>query len=113
MRCKKQYKKREIQNTKKIMILILLVSFIMLSLFSETFLLSHAEHEHDHNGISGSCTICVQLHHAENLRKQLYVAVAITTIGFISLLITITYLGSISSVLGLYTPVKLKIRLNN
>ena len=113
MQSAKQINMRNKQNAKKVFALIVLVCFIILSLFSEAFILTHDEHEHGHNGFGGSCALCVQLNNVENLLKQLVMAAAVATLGVISLLTTIAILYTVSSLLGLYTPVKLKIRLNN
>ena len=101
------------QCTKKIVVLIFLVCFFMLSLLLEAFVLIHAEHEHDHKGTSGSCTICIQLHNAENLFKQLGMAVAAISLGFFSLLTAMATIPFVLFSLGLRTPIKLKTRINN
>ena len=113
MYCEVQMSKNN-QRTKRFTVLILLVCFIMFFLLlSEAFLLIHAEHEHDHKGIGGSCNICVQLHNAESLLKHLGMAVAAISLGFISLLTAMATIPSVLFSLGLCTPIKLKTRINN
>ena len=97
----------------KTVALFILVCFIIVLLLSEVHIVYHAEHEHDHNGISGACTVCVQFYSAENLLKQIGMAVAVIPFGFISLLVAIVILSSLSSIVDLYTPIQLKTRMNN
>ena len=113
MYCAKQIEMRGKQNVKKIFVFTILICFLMFSLYSEAFLLTHAEHEHNHNGIGGSCTVCVQFQNAENLFKQFGLPVAATSSWLYNLLAVITFLCFVSSLLDLYTPVELKTRLNN
>jgi len=108
-----QIKTRAKQSTKKKVLLVFFVCFIMLSLLSEAFILTHADHEHDHNGIGSSCTLCVQFHNIESLLKQFAMAVAVARYGFIGLLTVIAILRSISPLYGISTSIELKTQLNN
>ena len=105
-----------IQNkpkAKKNIALAVLFCFVLLTLLSEAFLLTHAEHEHDHNGIGGRCTICVQFQNAEGLRKPEALSVSAVYDGLLCLFTVITMLCAIPCLMGFCTPVQLKIRLNH
>ena len=52
---------------------------IVVSFLSVKYLVSHAYHAHDHDGLNGSCTTCSHLLSAENLLKTLSVGMVATT----------------------------------
>ena len=97
----------------RIMALALAAYFIYAALLSGAFILTHENHEHDHNGIGGNCTVCVQIHNQVNLLKQLSVAFVAISRGLIALFAILGILCSALSLIKSYTPVTLKIRLNN
>lgn len=87
--------------------------FIAASILSSSYILIHKNHKHDHNGPSESCTICSHMMDAENLLKQISMAVAGTAITIAVLLASFSVLKPIFLKIGFSTPVKLKVRLNN
>ena len=107
------FKTKNKRSVKKIITLALLVCFLLLAIFSEAFILSHAAHEHDHNGIDGGCAVCALLHNTENLFRQFGIAAAVILVWFTALLSGTAFLSFVFSLLFVNTPVKLKIRFNN
>ena len=87
--------------------------FIAASILSSSYILIHKNHKHDHNGPSESCTICSHMMDAENLLKQISMAVAGTAITIAVLLASFSVLKPIFLKIGFSTPVKWKVRLNN
>ncbi|MDR2736807.1 MAG: hypothetical protein LBB49_04525 [Gracilibacteraceae bacterium] len=88
-----------------------LLGFVLLSLLSEVFILTHLVHEHDHNGVGGSCGICVQIHNTENLLKQFGAVITAMLPGLMALFASGAVL-CFACFKG-YTPVSLRTRLNN
>ena len=101
------------QTTKKLVTLAFLICFIIVSLLTEAFILTHADHEHDHDGANGSCTTCVLILNAENLLKQFSTAVSGASYALINLFAAIAMLFSVLYLIEIKTPVKLKTRMNN
>jgi len=87
--------------------------FIAATILSSSYILIHRNHKHDHNGPSESCTICTHIMDAENLLKQISMAMAGTAIIFFALLASLSILKPAFLKIGFSTPVKLKVRLNN
>ena len=104
---------RNKQAVTGLLALALLLCFVFLALFSEAFVLSHADHAHDHSGMDGSCMICVHLRHVENLLRQLTMSVAAAFFGFVRQIAAVAVLSSAAWAFGLFTPVALKTRLNH
>jgi hypothetical protein len=100
-------------TTLRLVALLVCVLFITASLLSAVYILSNADHTHDHNGPGGACETCIHITSAENLLKQIGTAVIAAAIffglriGFISIIKT----TSIRSTL--FSLVELKVRLNN
>jgi hypothetical protein len=97
----------------RLIALLLCALFIAVSLLSSVFILTHANHEHDHDMPDGSCATCAHVMAAENLLKTLgtaVIAVALYLSGHHALVST---LKPIASDLDFFTPVSLKVRLNN
>ena len=90
-----------------------LICFISVSLLSEIFILSCANHEHDYNSVGDSCTICAQIHNIKNLQKQFDIAVNNVSSTFISFLFAMVILYSVSSLVRIHTLVDLKVRMDN
>lgn len=101
------------QTIVKFVALTVLICFIVVSLLSGAFILTHADHEHDHNGVSGTCATCAQIQSAENLLKQLGTAVINAASVLAGLFASIAIIRSAFSNATLLTPVTLKIRMNN
>lgn len=105
------------QSTKRLLIkniaLILYLCFIVVSFLSTTFILTHANHEHDHDGPNGSCVTCIHLTIAENLLKQLAAALVAAVLAFALSLFILFRLKHSASCVGSSTLITLKVRLNN
>ena len=91
----------------------LLLCFVLFFALSEVYVISQAEHEHNHFGVDGSCSICALFHNTENLLKQFYTVTTDAAFGFVSLLAALLALYAGISLFGFFTPVRLKTRLNN
>lgn len=102
-------------NKQKIIItLAFLICFIIVSLLSEAFILTHSNHAHDRNGSHGACATCDQIQNAENLLKQLGTA-SLVAASFITGLFPVVAITQAFSFITttLITPVTLKIRMIN
>jgi hypothetical protein len=90
----------------------LLIVFVLVMLLSAAFILTHSDHEHDHNGSGGTCATCAQLHIAQNLLKNiasLILVLAALNVFFTPAKIIHVFSRKIEN----YTLVSLKVRLNN
>ena len=93
--------------------LALCVLFVALTALSTAYILTHANHRHDHNGPGGDCTVCVRINAAERLLKTISTAAAGAALVF----------GGLSALLcagkvpgcrkGFNSLIRLKVRLNN
>jgi len=99
-------------RAKRLITLAFLLCFVMAALISEAFILTHANHEHDHLGIGGECIVCAHIHSIENLVKQLGVAAGGLSTAWLGLFAAITLLFCVSA-FWLSSPILLKTRLNN
>jgi hypothetical protein len=102
------------QTKRRVIALVFVLCFIVLSLLSEAYILTHADagHQHDHNGAGGACTVCVTIHNAENLLK-LTAAVLCAAFLLVNLTVATSVLCTAFTRFGLQSPVKMKIRMNN
>jgi len=100
------------QQAKRVAALALLLCFLMVALLSGAFILTHANHQHDHLGVGGECAVCAQIHSLENQLKQFGAASGGVSFGLAGLF-AVTALLCCVSVTQYATPVRLKIRLNN
>ena len=101
------------QKAKRISAFAVLLCFIVVLLLSETFILTHAGHEHDRNGVQGSCVACAQIQNAENSLKQLGMVAKGALCALIILFASIAVIKSVASQTGFLTLVDLKVKLNN
>ena len=92
---------------------LIITVILAVSILSGGFIIANANHEHDHDGINGTCTICTHIAAAENILKllamalALYAAAAVNKTGF-----TLpAKVGLVQS--AVFTPVSLKVKLNN
>jgi len=92
--------------------LILCMCFIVVSLLSTAFILTHANHEHNHDGQNGSCTTCIHLATAENLLKQLSSVIIVTVFGFALFSFLSFFLTPFALCVGSSTLITLKVRLD-
>ena len=113
MCCTQQISLNSKQSKKRLIALVLLFCFIVVSMLSEVFILTHADHAHDNIGVDAGCSTCARIQSAENLLKQLGTAIVSAVSMFAGLFAVIAIMGSVSSDITLLTPVTLKIRMNN
>lgn len=113
MCCTPQINLNNKQSKKRLVVLAFLLCFIVVSMLSQAFILTHADHAHDNNGVGGGCATCAQIQSAENLLKQLGTAVINAAAAFTGLFTVIAIIQSAFSDITLLTPVTLKIRMNN
>lgn len=113
MCCTPQISLNNKQFNKRFIALAFLLCFIVVSILSEAFILTHAGHAHDSNGIGGGCATCAQIQSVENLLKQLGTAVVSAASAFAGMFAFILIIRFTSSNITLLTPVTLKIRMNN
>ncbi len=97
----------------RMMALVVCVLFIAVMLVSSAYILTHANHIHDHDGPGGSCATCIHLQAAENILKQLSTAVVAAAIAFGGVLGIFSFLKAITPLFVSLTLVTLKVRLNN
>lgn len=93
--------------------LAIFVCIVATSLLSGAFILTHADHEHDHNGPGDTCATCAQLAAAENILKQLSAALAVASVAITGTFALVSHLCGAAPRLTSYTLVGLKVRLNN
>lgn len=101
------------QSAKRLIALAVCVFFIAASLLSAVFILTHANHTHNHNGPNGSCATCARLAAAENLLKTISAAPVGAALIYGALPAVLSVLKSVGFQTGLYALVRLKVRLNN
>ena len=107
--CNSSAKRSMIKN----IALIICVYFIVTFFLSAAFVLTHANHEHDHEGPNGTCATCIHLAAVENSLKQLSTAIVASVLAFV-LCISISFCFNLSApYVVLFTLVTLKVRLNN
>ena len=100
-------------NKKRFFASIFLVCYIFVFLLSGFFILERSHHEHDHDGIAGTCVTCAQIHNAENLLKQLNMAFFGAAVFIALSYVLAMILHVFAGISILFTPVDLKIRMNN
>ena len=98
---------------KRFLALTFIVCFLIVSIVTNAFTITHADHEHDRNGIEGSCATCAQLFSADNILKQFSVAVVGTFFAMAGIFVAIAAVKAIASQISLSTLILLKTRLNN
>jgi hypothetical protein len=94
----------------------LFVCVVLVAVFflSSAYIFANANHVHNHGGIDGSCTTCVNLVSAQSaIQKQLGTAANVAIFAlvvFTFLCLSVNFLSEIST---FSTPISLKVRLNN
>ena len=101
------------QSPKRLVALGILLCLVMVSLLSETFILTHANHKHDHFGVGGECAVCAQVQSAENQLKQFGTVISVALLALIGFFAALAILYFAASSIAFQTPVYLKTRLNN
>ena len=89
------------------------VCIISVAILSNVFILSHSEHNHDNNGVGGGCVTCELLLSAENIGKQLGVALVGVLLAMGKMFFDVKTLKTMVACVLPTTPVRLKIRMNN
>jgi hypothetical protein len=97
----------------RLIALLLCVCFIAAVLLSAAFILTHANHAHDHDGPGGSCVTCACISLAQNVLKSLFTAALGAAAALAYLFAVCALLASAVSRTDRYSLVSLKIRLNN
>jgi preprotein translocase subunit SecG len=87
--------------------------FITASLISVVYIVSNADHTHDHNGSGGACETCIHITSAANLLKQIGTALTAAVIVFGLPLGLLSNVKTPSVRSDLLSLVGLKVRLNN
>ena len=99
-------------NAKRMTAFAFLLCFVIISLLSEAFVLTHANHQHDHYGAGGECAVCAQIQSIENQRRQLGAAAGNISTAWAGLFAAVIFLCFVFG-FQFQTPVHLKTRLNN
>ncbi|MDR1892839.1 MAG: hypothetical protein LBQ48_07520 [Oscillospiraceae bacterium] len=89
------------------------VLFIAVSLFSEIYIITHANHEHDHIGANGACATCAQITATANLLNQLSIAIVKAAAIVFNLFAVLSLLCFFIGFIYGSSPVTLKVKLNN
>ncbi|MDR1914219.1 MAG: hypothetical protein LBQ68_07055 [Clostridiales bacterium] len=97
-----------------------MAAFALCFLLIATFLISciyifvHAEHEHDHNGVEGDCSACMQVANAERLLKK-FSNIAFGALIMVGIFFLIRRTGNKLAYIFKYvfSLITLKVRLNN
>lgn len=97
------------QMRKRIIALLVSILFILVFFLSISFITEHAEHDctgHD-------CTVCLQLHSAGDLLRQLSAALICAASIYTGLLFARTVQQGTAAPIILSTPISLKVRMNH
>jgi hypothetical protein len=97
----------------KITALSLCVVFAALSFLSAVYILTNANHTHDHDGLNGECAACGCLTSAVNLLNQIFIGTPSTRIAVFGLFLFFLLLHPTVFYLKFPTPIALKVRMNN
>jgi hypothetical protein len=100
------------RSANRLMALGLCVLFIAVFLFPAAYILTHANHEHDHRGPGGCCAACVQLAAAADLLKSAFVAMLGAAFVFWGFSAIRSILKPNNFRIGFFTLFSLKVRLN-
>lgn len=93
--------------------LMICICVMAASFLSAAFILTHANHEHDHEGPNGTCATCIHLAVAENSLKLLSAAIVSRVFSFVICSSVSFCLKPFAPCIDLFTLVSLKVRLNN
>ena len=97
------------QAKKRLFSLLLCICFIAGSLLAAVFVIEHAVHDCDGHG----CSVCAQIHSAEKLLEQLYMAAVCAAFALAGLSAAAYAFRLILQHVSLITPITQKIRMNN
>ena len=101
------------QSAKRFIALAVCVLSIAAALLAAAFIFTYADHTHNHNGPNGSCAICDRLAAAEKLFKAIATALAGVALMYGAFSAALSVLKPAGFRAGLWTLVRLKVRLNN
>ncbi|MDR3345251.1 MAG: hypothetical protein LBT21_06680 [Oscillospiraceae bacterium] len=96
----------------RLLALTLCVCFVAVSILSAAFILTQANHTHDHNGADGSCNVCFRMAAAERILKQLFTALSGAALITAALFAVQAVTKSARACAERSTPVMLKVKLN-
>lgn len=97
------------QSQKRLIALLCCVCLIIITLLATAVNITHAHHD----CVGDACTTCVQIHTAQNLLKQLGLAVACFAVAAAVVVVAARLLQVVSCLIAMETPVTMKIRMNN
>jgi len=98
---------------KRFIAIAILLCFFIVFFISEAYILTHAEHEHDHDGIDGNCAVCAYIQNAENFLRLIKSAVKNISLIVVGLFLSASSLYSVFRFAKFLTPIKLKVRMND
>ena len=99
-------------KARRFIALVFLLCLFMAALLSEAYVLTRANHSHDHFGVNDECVVCAHIHSIEEMLRQLAVAASGLPSVFLCLLASMVLLCS-SAAVKYRTPIELKTRLNS
>lgn len=85
------------------------IIFILISFLSILFVIEHTEH----SCTGDDCQVCAQLQTAQNLLKQIAVAMVGASFSAVKLSLLWLFLKNANGHIVLLTPIALKVRMNN
>ena len=89
------------------------IAYIAVFLLGAAYLLTHINHEHDHDGPNGSCVTCAHITAVGDLLQQLSVTAPGTVFVFGSMFLVRSFYNTAFVWGNPDTLVKLKVRLNH
>jgi len=102
--------------------LVLLICFVIVFLFSESFIIAHTVHEHDcdpiqergHNkDIDNGCNVCTHIQNVRNILKLIGITAGGASCVLFGLFAALAIYKYIFLQTGFQTLINLKIRMNN
>jgi hypothetical protein len=88
------------------------VLFIAAMVLLSAYILENSGHTHDHDGLGGCCSTCMQIQAAENTLRTLSVAIAATGLTFVGLFGTLLFIKSKAKNIPDSSLVALKVKLS-
>jgi len=103
---------KHVRRKQRFIALAFLLCFAVVFLLTETFILSHASHDHEFLVTGGNCNICTQIQTAKKLLRQIGTVVCGVLFSLVSILTIAIILSCFSSLFKIQTQVNLRIRIN-
>lgn len=118
MCCTAQYartagRRRKNRPAVRILAFIFCIAYIAFALTGTALLAAHVNHVHDHSGPDGSCAACAHMAAVGNMLKQLLPASLGAAAVFACLLTALFFFRPAFLPICSYSPVALKVKLNN